>query len=197
LQWFKQTFAPNESFDNLLQGISEISAGSDGLLFTPYLVGERTPYPDSKIRGSFIGIDTKHTIKHFAKAVIEGITFSLKDSQELMRTYSGKNFVKIISVGGGAKNKDWLQVQANIFGVPIAVMKSEQGPSLGAAMLAAVGVGWFASVSECAKCFVALSEEFQPQPEQVLLYEKIYSLYKKVYPSTAPICSELAEVRQQ
>ncbi|MDY4308152.1 FGGY-family carbohydrate kinase [Enterococcus mundtii] len=84
LSWFKQRFAPNRSFSELLSEIGSVDAGSNGLLFTPYIVGERTPYSDSQIRGSFIGIDTQHELKHFTRSVLEGITFSLKDSQAIM-----------------------------------------------------------------------------------------------------------------
>ncbi len=84
LSWFKDTFAADLSFEELLARIDAIEPGAERLLFTPYIVGERTPHVDSQIRGSFIGIDTNHTLTHFAKAVLEGITFSLKDSQQLM-----------------------------------------------------------------------------------------------------------------
>ncbi|MFC2476345.1 MAG: xylulokinase, partial [Catonella sp.] len=128
LNWFKETFAPKESFEELLSDIDKIPAGSDGLLFAPYIVGERTPYADSKVRGSFTRIDTTHTRAHFARAVLEGITFSLRDSMELMSELTAKKFDKILSVGGGSKNKDWLQMQADIFDTEIITLTTEQGP---------------------------------------------------------------------
>lgn len=103
LSWFKQRFAPNLSFNELLSEVGTVEAGSNGLLFTPYIVGERTPYSDSQIRGSFIGIDTQHELKHFTRSVLEGITFSLKDSQEIMEEMTQQKIEKIVSVGGGAK----------------------------------------------------------------------------------------------
>lgn len=184
LNWFKETFAPKESFEELLSDIDKIPAGSDGLLFAPYIVGERTPYADSKVRGSFTRIDTTHTRAHFARAVLEGITFSLRDSMELMSELTAKKFDKILSVGGGSKNKDWLQMQADIFDTEIITLTTEQGPGLGAAMMAAVGAGWFADLKECAKTFVHYKSGISPVKENVLKYNEAYESYKKVYGAT-------------
>lgn len=184
LNWFKETFAPKESFEELLSDIDKIPAGSDGLLFAPYIVGERTPYADSKVRGSFTRIDTTHTRAHFARAVLEGITFSLRDSMGLMSELTEKKFDKILSVGGGSKNKDWLQMQADIFDTEIITLTTEQGPGLGAAMMAAVGTGWFANLNECAKTFVHYKSGISPVKENVLKYNEAYESYKKVYGAT-------------
>lgn len=184
LNWFKETFAPKESFEELLSDIDKISAGSDGLLFAPYIVGERTPYADSKVRGSFTRIDTTHTRAHFARAVLEGITFSLRDSMELMSELTAKKFDKILSVGGGSKNKDWLQMQADIFDTEIITLTTEQGPGLGAAMMAAVGTGWFVDLKKCAKTFVHYKSGISSVKENVLKYNEAYESYKKVYGAT-------------
>src|SRR5699024_9699099 len=111
-----------------------------------------TPHVDATIRGSFIGIDGSHERKHFVRAVLEGITFSLNESLEILRE-NGKKIDTIISIGGGAKNETWLQMQADIFQAKVVELRSEQGPGMGAAMLAAYGCGWFASIKECAKAF--------------------------------------------
>ena len=184
LNWFKETFAPKESFEELFSDIDKIPAGSDGLLFAPYIVGERTPYADSKVRGSFTRIDTTHTRAHFARAVLEGITFSLRDSMELMSELTAKKFDKILSVGGGSKNKDWLQMQADIFDTEIITLTTEQGPGLGAAMMAAVGTGWFEELKECAKTFVHYKSGISPVKENVSKYNEAYDSYKKVYGAT-------------
>ncbi|GFH42069.1 xylulose kinase [Lactococcus hodotermopsidis] len=191
LDWFKNTFAEGKSFAELLGGISELAPGADGLLFTPYIVGERTPHVDSKIRGSFIGIDTHHTLTHFAKAVLEGITFSLKDSQVMMETVAGRKFDRIVSVGGGAKNPDWLQMQADIFNATIVNLTVEQGPGLGAAMLAAIGAGWFENAAAAAEVFVHYKDEFTPNAENVATYAKLYKLYTKVYGATKELSHDL------
>lgn len=188
LSWFKDTFAPEASFETLLGEIASVAPGSDGLLFTPYIVGERTPYSDSKIRGSFIGMDIHHRLSHFARSVLEGITFSLKDSQEIMAQATNEGLAKIVSVGGGAKNKEWLQMQANIFNTPITTLTTEQGPGMGAAMLAAVGCNWYPNVASCAADFVTYASEYLPDPTVVATYEEVYRRYRMIYPATKPIC---------
>lgn len=191
LSWFKQTFASTQSFEELLKEVHTVSPGSEGLLFAPYIVGERTPHVDSKIRGSFVGIDRRHELKHFARSVLEGITFSLRDAQSAMEETAGKKFTKIVSVGGGAKNQDWLQIQADIFNATIVNLAAEQGPGLGAAMLAALGCGWFETVEECASVFVNYKETYQPNLENVRKYQEIYALYREIYPATADLSHQL------
>jgi len=195
LSWFKDTFAKQEAFDQFLEGVNEVPAGSNGLLFTPYIVGERTPHADSAIRGSFIGIDASHERKHFARAVLEGITFSLNESIEIFRS-SGKTIDSIISIGGGAKNETWLQMQADIFNAKIEKLASEQGPGMGAAMLAAYGCGWFPSLKDCAKAFIQVSKTYEPIPENVEQYKKLFSIYQDVYTQTKTLNEQLKEFRR-
>lgn len=195
LSWFKDTFAKQEAFDQFLEGVNEVPAGSNGLLFTPYIVGERTPHADSAIRGSFIGIDASHERKHFARAVLEGITFSLNESIEIFRS-SGKTIDSIISIGGGAKNETWLQMQADIFNAKIEKLASEQGPGMGAAMLAAYGCGWFPSLKDCAKAFIQVSKTYEPIPENVEQYKKLFSIYQDVYTQTKTLNDQLKEFRR-
>lgn len=187
LNWFRDTFAKGQSFAKLLAEIGTIAPGSEGLLFTPYIVGERTPHVDSHIRGSFIGIDTSHTLVHFTRSILEGITFSLKDSQRLMSEVAGKTFTRIVSVGGGSKNKDWLQMQADIFDAEIVSLTAEQGPGLGAAMLAALGCGWFEDITACAEKFVEYTDPIQPISENVAVYREVYEQYKRIYPNVKNI----------
>jgi xylulokinase len=195
LSWFKDTFAKEEEFDQLLAGIEEVPAGSNGLLFTPYIVGERTPYADSDIRGSFIGMDASHERKHFARAVLEGITFSLNESIEIFRN-SGKKIDSIISIGGGAKNDTWLQMQADIFNAKIEKLTSEQGPGMGAAMLAAYGCGWFPSLKECAEQFIQTAKVYHPIKENVETYTKLFNVYQQVYTQTKVLNDQLKEYRK-
>lgn len=195
LNWFKKTFAADKSFSELLANVSTIKPGSNGLLFTPYIVGERTPYADALIRGSFIGMDTTHTLDHFSRAVLEGITYSLKDSLELMRTVGNKEISKIVSIGGGAKNEDWLQMQADIFNAIIIKLTSEQGPALGAAIIAAMGCEWFDSFEACKDVFIEYDKEFHPIPENVVVYEKAYEIYTQVYEQTKGLNQQLHALR--
>lgn len=194
LDWFKKTIAPDESFDSFLSLVAEVPAGAGGLLFTPYLVGERTPHADAVIRGSFIGLDGSHRREHLIRAVMEGITFSLNESLERFRA-AGMAVETIVSIGGGAKNDVWLQMQADIFGAPVVKLKNEQGPALGAAMLAAVGSRWFASLSECAASFVAYDRSFEPIPANVETYRGLFEIYKSVYANTKEMNERLQAYR--
>ncbi|WP_078408996.1 xylulokinase [Priestia abyssalis] len=195
LSWFKETFAPNETFDQLLQGVESVPIGANGLLFTPYLVGERTPHADSVIRGSFIGMDGAHKREHFVRAVMEGITFSLHESINLFRE-EGKSVDTVISIGGGAKNETWIQMQADIFNAKVMKLESEQGPAMGAAMLAAFGSGWFGSLEECAEQFIREASTFYPKEQNVEKYQTLFDLYKKVYTQTKDLNAGLKSFRK-
>jgi xylulokinase len=194
LSWFRDTFAPGTSFGELLQGVGNVPVGSKGLLYTPYLVGERTPHADAVIRGSFIGMDASHGIQDFSRAVMEGITFSLNESIDLFRTV-GKSVGKIISIGGGSKNPDWLQMQADVFRSVVVPMKNEQGPGMGAAMLAAVGCGWFGSLAECAAKFIQYGTPYEPNSENAKRYEDLFEVYKLVYAQTRELNERLLPFR--
>ncbi|WP_298825950.1 xylulokinase [uncultured Planococcus sp.] len=195
LSWFKETFAPEASFDELLSGVHNVPAGSNGLLFTPYLVGERTPHADASIRGSFIGMDGSHRRTDFARAVLEGITFSLNESISIFRE-SGKTIDTIVSIGGGAQNEDWLQMQADVFDAKIVRLTSEQGPGMGAAMLAAFGCSWFESLQQCADAFLHEDKSYFPIEENVRTYRKLFSIYQEVYKKTRDLNSKLLEFRK-
>src|SRR5699024_5859528 len=139
-------------------------------------------------------IDISHTRAHFARAVLEGITFSLRDSQELMKKYTGKKFSQIVSVGGGAKNKDWLQMQADIFNTPVITLETEQGPGMGAAMIAAVGAFCYPDFKACSQIFVNYTNEFIPIAENVEKYNQIYEIYREVDPTIKEISHEVVSV---
>jgi xylulokinase len=194
LSWFRNTFAKGEPYESLLEGIADIEPGSNGLLFTPYLVGERTPHADATIRGSFIGVDGSHTRAHFAKAVMEGITFSLNESIDLFRA-AGKTVNKVVSIGGGAKNPDWLQMQADIFNAEVISLENEQGPGLGAAMLAAVGCGWFPSLDACGDVFVKHARTYHPNEQTSLIYAELFRTYQQIYEQTREINHSLHAFR--
>ncbi|WP_347548725.1 xylulokinase [Pseudalkalibacillus hwajinpoensis] len=194
LSWFKEQFAEDTPFEELLSDLDDVPAGSNGLLFTPYLSGERSPHADALIRGSFIGIDASHTRKHLVRSVLEGITFSLNESLAIFRE-SGKEIDEIVSIGGGAKNDSWLQMQADIFNATVTRHESEEGPALGAAMLAAFGCGWFPTLEACADSFLKVKKQFTPNDENVKAYHKLFSLYQSVYGQTKELNQKLNEYR--
>lgn len=194
LDWLKTTFGSNMTFDEFLEGIENVSPGSEGLMFTPYIQGERTPYNDSSIRGSFVGVDISHNLPCFTRAVVEGITFSIKDSLEIIDNDSIKKIDNLVSVGGGAKNKSWLQIQANILNKNIITLEIENGPSTGAAMIAAVGLGYYENFEQCANDFVSYKDEYMPDSRNVEIYKDYYMIYKTIYQNTKDISKELLEI---
>ena len=108
-----------------------------------------------------------------------------------MKTYTDKTIEQVVSVGGGAKNKEWLQMQANIFNTPVTPLETEQGPGMGAAMLAAVGTGWFSNLADCSEVFVNYKEPIQPNAQEVKKYNEVYKIYQTVYPAIKEISHQL------
>ncbi|MDW2879188.1 MULTISPECIES: xylulokinase [Bacillaceae] len=195
LSWFRNVFAAEESFEELLAEAGTVPPGSNGLLFTPYISGERTPHADASIRASFIGMDSSHERKDFVRAVMEGITFSLNESLAIFRE-NGKKIDTIVSTGGGTKNEDWLQMQADIFNSKIVKLSSEQGPGMGAAMIAAYGSGWFSSLKECGDAFLKVEKEFVPDAGNVEIYQELFLVYQEVYGQTKALNEKLLAYRK-
>ena len=195
LSWFKEVFAKEESFEDLLAEVDSVQPGANGLMFTPYISGERTPHADASIRASFIGMDSSHQRKDFVRAVMEGITFSLHESINLFRN-NGKTIDTIVSTGGGTKNEHWLQMQADIFNADIVKLSSEQGPGVGAAMLAAYGCGWFDSLKQCADKFLQIEKTYLPNEENVQIYEELFGIYQHVYEQTRELNTQLLPYRK-
>ena len=193
LSWFKKNFASEISFNEMVDSAKSSTIGANGLLFTPYIVGERG---DGDIRGSFIGIDGTQTRADFVRAVLEGIIYSFKDMFALYEA-AGAAFDTVVAIGGGAKSALWLQIQADIFNTKVVSLKNEQGPGMGAAILAAVGLGWFDSVQQAADTFTSFGKTYEPVPENVVKYQEYYQLYKQVYPQTADLSHELLALRRK
>ncbi|KOS68354.1 xylulose kinase [Lysinibacillus contaminans] len=193
LRWYKSTFAPNLDFDNLLHEIEGIPIGSNGLLYTPYLFGERTPYGDANIRASFIGIKNTHHRSHFTRAIVEGITFSLKQCFDLLKEQNNQ-IEQIVCIGGAVKNEIWLQIVADIFGMPVSKLTNEQGPALGAAMIAGIGVGWFESYEQAVSICVETSRTLLPNMNNHQQYTKYFECYKLIYSETVSINDMLKNI---
>ena len=196
LNWFKQTFAPDEDFGTVVASAEQSTIGANGLLFAPYIVGERAPYADATIRGSFIGVDGSHQRADFVRAVLEGIIFSFEDLIKLYQ-HNGAEFKTIVSIGGGAKSALWLQIQADIFDCKVVSLENEQGPGMGAAMIAATGLGWFKTLADCAQTFVHYGKAYYPVTAHVAQYQEMYRLYQQIYVQTQPITAGLLEQRKQ
>ena len=140
--------------------------------FRPYLAGERTPHMDPNLRGSFTGLSLRHTWKHLARAVMEGVVFSLADGLELMRDL-GANFDQVIASGGGTKHPLWLQLQADVFGLPVRTTQTPEAAAFGAALIAGVGAGVYADVAAaCARCVKWSEDVVAPREEMTQLYRE-------------------------
>ncbi len=194
LEWLKKLLGDDRPFDEFMKEAEISATGSGGLLYTPFLLGERTPYNDADVRGSFIGLDANTNTADMKRAVLEGITFSLNESIEIMRK-NGRDVSRVVSIGGGAKNRQWLQIQADVFDAEVMTRTEEQGPAYGAAMLAAMGEGWFDDFAEVSEAWIEYSEIFKPQVEDKEHYKKLFELYKKVYENTRELTSELLEFK--
>ncbi len=171
-----------DPYDVLTLEASRAPAGCDGLLFLPYLSGERTPHPDPKARGAFIGLTVQHGKHHIIRSVLEGVSFGLRDSLELIRGL-GVPIEQVRASGGGARSALWRQIQADVFGSELALVNVTEGAAYGAALLAGVGTGVFAGVEEAVARTVHLTARIPPDPSNVERYQALYSVYRSLYPA--------------
>lgn len=181
LQWYRDTLAPGEKFDALLAPAADVPAGSEGLLFLPYLTGERTPHPDPLARGAFVGLTSRHTKAHMTRAVLEGVAFGLRDSFRLMENAGLPAQLEVRVAGGGAQSPLWRQILADVIGATLVTTNSTEGAAYGAALLAAVGAGAFPDVASACKAAIRTGEATEPrQPDA---YASAYANYQKLYPA--------------
>ena len=184
LKWLRNTLRLKDtySYDDMAQEAAAIAPGAEGALFLPYLAGERTPHMDSLARGVMFGLTVRHTRAHLIRAVMEGVVFAMRDCLELFKQLQVSP-AKLIASGGGALSPAWRQMQADIMGLPLVTVKTREKSATGAAMLAGVGVGVFASFAEACARTVAFDEEIQPIPAHVARYAEYYRLYTTLYPA--------------
>jgi xylulokinase len=182
LQWYRDTLAPNLSFDELLNEAESIPAGSEGLQFLPYLSGERTPHPDPLARGAFIGLTLRHGRAHMTRAVLEGVSFGLKDSFTLIQNAGLGAITQVRGSGGGTKGVLWRQILASVLEAELVTVNTTEGAAYGAALLAGVGAGVWANVAEACKTCVKITGSTLPDHAQAEIYRKAYALYQELYP---------------
>jgi xylulokinase len=182
LRWFRDQFGGGASYDALMKEADAIPAGADGLLWAPYLMGERTPHLDPNARGALVGLTAQHTRAHVIRAILEGVAFSLRDTFTIFRELSVP--VKSIRLGGGgARSSLWQQIQADVYGMPVDLIEAEEGAAYGAALLAGVGAGVWQSVdAACAKA-VHVAKRIDPIGKNVDLMNRRYEEYRKLYPA--------------
>ena len=190
LRWLRDLLQNTSSlsYDQMTREAAEIPPGSDGVLWTPYLMGERTPHLDPDARGALVGLAANHTRAHVMRAVLEGVAFSLKDTFSLFNEM-GVPVRKIRLGGGGARSPLWRQIQADIYGQEVEILQAEEGAAYGAALLAGVGAGFWNSVEEACDAVVSVREIVKPDPaaaqamiEHYTRYRQIYSLLKPIFP---------------
>ncbi len=182
LRWFRDNFGAGESYDYLIKEAARIPAGASGLLWTPYLMGERTPHIDPNVRASLIGLTASHTRAHVVRAILEGVAFSLRDSIEIFKELNIP--IETIKLGGGgALSALWRQIQADVYGQTVEIVEAEEGAAYGAALLAGVGGGFWKTIDEACSLTIKSIEKIYPNSTTVEFMNRQYKAYKEIYPS--------------
>lgn len=192
-QWFRDQLAAAVSFRELDEAASATPAGSDGLIFLPYLSGERTPHPDPHARGAFVGLTVRHNRGHLARAVMEGVAFGLRDGLELMVEAGVRSPSRARLTGGGSKSEVWRQILADVLELEIETLTTGEGAAYGAAILAAVGAEW-GSAFDLASGWITAEHVTSPQSHE-RIYRSRYQVYRDLYPALKPSFQELREDR--
>jgi xylulokinase len=185
LRWLRDALAPGRSFDELVEGASEAPPGSDGLLFLPYLTGERTPHPDPLARGAFVGLTVRHDLRHMTRAVMEGVAFGLRDGLDLMVDAGLAPPAQIRAAGGGIRSPLWRQILADVLDTEITLVGTEEGAAYGAALLASVGAGWAGTVDDAVGQWIEATAVASPGVDREA-YATIHTRFRDLYPALAP-----------
>jgi xylulokinase len=189
LSWWRDQLGGD--FDALAGEAEAVEPGAEGLVFLPYLTGERTPHLDPDARGGFVGLTVRHGRGHLTRAVMEGVAFSMRDGLEIMREL-GTPDDDVRAVGGGARSPLWLQLQADVYGRAIRRTVIDEGPAYGAALLAGVAAGAFADVNDAAARVRLREEVTEPDPERARRYDALYGVYTSLYPALRDAMHALA-----
>lgn len=195
LQWLRNTLFdkeieklrrtkkdPGQLYPAMIEEAAEAPAGCEGLVFLPYLTGERCPYPDPQARGAWVGLTVRHKRAHMIRAVLEGITFGMRDQIEIMRS-RGVEITQVRASGGGAASRFWRQMQADMYKANVVTINTREGGALGVALLAAVGTGEYASVPEACKAAIRVTETLKPKRASARVYDSLYPTYQALYRS--------------
>jgi xylulokinase len=191
LRWFRDQFGAGKDdgrdpYDRLAEEASHIPPGCDGLLWTPYLMGERTPHLDANARAALVGLTASHSRAHIIRAILEGVAFSLRDTLTIFDEME----VPVRSIrlgGGGARSPLWRQIQADVYGHDVEIVEAEEGAAYGAAILAGVGAKAWPSVDDACRSVVRVAKRVAPQPHAVPVMQQSYAAYRRVYPATRQI----------
>lgn len=181
-QWYRDQLRPGEEFSALVKEAKKAKPGSGGLQFLPYLTGERCPHPDPDAKGAFIGLTTRHGKKEMTRALLEGITYGMAEQTRIF-TEMGLAMKTIRLTGGGAQSAFWRQLQADVYGKPVATVNSAEGPAMGVAILAGVGTGVWKNVPAACKAIVKETAVLKPDPASKKAYAKRVDTYQSLYPA--------------
>ncbi len=187
LRWFRDQFGPRDAndgdpYDSLCKEAASAPPGSDGVLWAPYLMGERTPHLDPNARAAFTGLTMSHRRAHFIRAILEGVAYSLRDTLTIFAEMDVP--VETIRLGGGgARARLWRQIQADVYGRAVEVLAAEEGAAYGAALLAGVGAGVWSSVDEACDAAVRVAERVEPEEPARSMMNKQYDSYRALYPA--------------
>ena len=203
LQWFRNQFCQDyleeaargglDVYQRINEDAASVPAGSDRLIYLPYLMGERTPHLDPDCRGVFFGLSAIHTRAHMLRAVMEGVSYSLCDCNEILKEM-GISVSHMMACGGGARSPLWRQMLSDLYGCPVETLKQSEGPALGAAILAGVGSGLYESVESACGRILAEDSRIEPVQEEMEVYKRYHKLYQKLYTSLKENYKELAEL---
>jgi xylulokinase len=182
LQWFRNNLAPGAGYDALLEEAATVPAGSEGLQWLPYLMGERTPHLDALARGGWIGLTAKHTRAHLIRSLVEGVSYSLKDCLDIVESL-GCEMESVRASGGGARSPIWRNILAGVFAKPIATLQTQEGSAYGAALLAMVGSGQFATVEQACAATIRENSRQNPEDELTTIYAAGHTLFRRLYPA--------------
>jgi xylulokinase len=186
LQWYRDTLTPGMSFDDLLREAESVPPGSEGLLFLPYLSGERTPHPDPLARGAFVGLTLRHGRGHLTRAVLEGVAFGLKDSFGLIQSAGLGGIRQVRASGGGTKGALWRQVLADVLESELVTVNTTEGAAYGAALLAGVGAGAWRDVPAACAAAIRVTGSERPDAGRTEAYRRAYAVYRDLYPALKP-----------
>jgi len=203
LRWFRDNFGESEAwlarqtgvdpYDLLIQEAERVPPGSEGVVWLPYLMGERTPHLDAQARGMWFGMTAAHKRGHMIRSILEGVAFSLRDSYEIFKEL-GIPIEQIRASGGGSRSLFWRQIQADIYGKEVVTLRTSEGSALGAALLAGVAAKNYASVEESAKQAIVVQDRVSPRAEHVKTYDRTYQIYRNLYPAVRELSHQLASL---
>ncbi len=203
LKWFKDEFCQDyvaeakaqgkDVYDLINEDVKTIPAGSDKLIYLPYLMGERTPHLDPDCRGVFFGLSAIHTKKHLLRAVMEGVSYSLCDCNQILKEM-GVDVTQMMACGGGGKSPVWRQMLSDLYNCTVKTVQQDEGPALGVAILAGVGCGIYPSVEEACDRLISEKSSTSPVAENVKTYECYHHIYQNLYQSLKADYKELANL---